>query len=507
MAEAEELGHLVRRGVAWSALNSLSSRVAGFLVGLVVARLVAPADFGVFAIALVVYEILVQLSELGTGAVLLRDDRATVERRAPTVFSIGLVASAVAAGGLALAAPTLARLGGAPEAASALAVMSLVVLVAGSTAVPVALLRRDFSMHRLLAADAAFFVASSTVVLVLGAAGWGPMALAWSRVAGQVASAAMLFLLAPRRYRPGFDRHEARAMLVFGLPLAGASLVAYAIQNIDYVVVANVLGTVPLGLYVLAFNISGWPTGILAPIVRSVALPGFARLDECGVALSDHFARAVGAVAKVTFPACATIAVLAQPLVRILYGPKWAGAVSAVVWLSVVGALRIIAALFHDVLIALGRTRRVLAVQILWLSALGPTLAIGARMGGLPGVGAAHALVACAVALPAYLWAIHKAGVNPTPACRALAVAMLWACGAGAGSKFAASAFANPWVGFAAGGSVGALVTLAAHGAALRRAMAGLRAARPARVEGADQPSIAGIRAGSTTFLGRLKPR
>ena len=63
----------------------------------------------------------------------------------------------------------------------------------------------------------------------------------------------------PGRFWPGWKKAEARRLLAFGLPLAGANLLAFLVLNVDYIVVGRVLGAEALGLYMLAFNISGWP--------------------------------------------------------------------------------------------------------------------------------------------------------------------------------------------------------------------------------------------------------
>jgi lipopolysaccharide exporter len=102
--------------------------------------------------------------------------------------------------------------------------MSFVVLLAGPTAVPAALMTRNFRMDLRFWADLINFVISSAVMLVLAMMGYGAMALAWSRVAGQVASAITLFALSKRLYRPGFNAVAAKHLFRFGWPLIGTNL-------------------------------------------------------------------------------------------------------------------------------------------------------------------------------------------------------------------------------------------------------------------------------------------
>ena len=86
---AAGLTQQIRRGLAWSSLNNLVLRAGSFLVGIVLARLLTPEQFGVYAIALTVQAVLMTLADLGLSADLVRSD--DPERRAPSVGLLGLV--------------------------------------------------------------------------------------------------------------------------------------------------------------------------------------------------------------------------------------------------------------------------------------------------------------------------------------------------------------------------------------------------------------------------------
>ncbi len=120
------------------------------------------------------------------------------------------------------------------------------------------------------------------------------MALAWSWVVGQLLGTVLLLTYRPGRFRAGLaSATRCGALLAFGLPLAGANIIAFSVLNVDYVVVGRVLGATALGLYVLAFNISGWPMNLFGAVVRSVSLPGFAHLQRDGEDMPGRFAAAL----------------------------------------------------------------------------------------------------------------------------------------------------------------------------------------------------------------------
>lgn len=449
------LRSLVRRGVAWSSLDVVVNRSMSFALGVVVARLLTPSAFGVYAVALVVHAIIVNVSELGVSAALLRDDDEAVEAAAPTVVTIALASSAALGALMAASASVLAPLLGSAAATHAIQVMALTLPLAGISAVPGVLLRRWFRMDLLFVASVANNVVSAIVVIVLALAGLGPLALAWSFVAGQLVSSLIIIVFCPLRYRPGWDRGQARKLLRFGLPLAGANVLGFSIQNVDYIVVARVLGAGPLGLYTLAFNISGWPQNVISAVVRAVSLPAFARLDQEGKDMPEQLGKALRIVSRLTFPVCLFLAALSQPLVVLVYGPQWAGASKALLWLAIFASLRTIIEVFSDYLVALGRTKAVFLVQLVWLPALIVALVVLVPRYGIAGAGMAHLIISGVVIVPSFLYTMRRAGVRISIVVGALTPTLCWAAATAVLAGAVASQIASPLIACAAGGAVG----------------------------------------------------
>jgi len=401
------LGGSVGRGVSWSALNAMVLRLSQLAMNIVTVRIIAPEQFGVFAVALTAFAIIVNVSDLGVGSAIVREVDRT-RAIAPTVFTVALGTSALLGGLMALGAPLIATTLGAAAAADAIRVLALTVLIGAAGAVPGALLTRDYLQKRRFAADAAAFVVSSAVLVVLAIAGHGVMALAWSRVAAQVSSTVLLFVLAPERYGPGFDRREAKALLRFSLPLAGANFLTFSIANLDFVVIGRLRGALQLGYYNLAYNVSGWPVSVFTAVLNNVTLTTLSRVRRSIAELERHLSAALATLAAAAFPVSALCIALATPLVTTVYGPRWAPAAPALAVLAAFGSMRVAIALLSDLLVALGMTRRLLALQGIWIAALVPAMVLGVHLGGIVGAGVAHVVVAGAVGVPAYLLAISR---------------------------------------------------------------------------------------------------
>ncbi|HEX6346013.1 lipopolysaccharide biosynthesis protein [Umezawaea sp.] len=406
-----QLERKVGSAIRWSAVNSVLQRVSQVGVGVLLARLIAPEQFGVFAVALVVLNIVLSVSEMGVSAALVRT-RGPIDEMAPTVTTLSIASGTLLAVICVVGAPWFSNAMGAPEATGVIQLMSLALVVAGASAVPGAMLQRDFRQDHKFAADTTGFVVGTAVVVVLALLGFGAWSLAWSRLATNVAAAVVMFALTKERYRPGFDRAQARSLLAFGLPLAGSSLLVFGVMNVDYIVVGSVLGTVPLGYYLLAFNLSSWPVGAFSAPVRSVSLAAFSQVRDNPEQFQRTFGRALGLLALFTVPACVLLAALADPLIRVVYGERWAPAATALAMLVLLGAVRVALELGYDFLASAGRSRAILVIHVVWLGALVPLLLVGAHLDGIRGVAAAHVVVAVLVIVPAYLVAFRPYGVK-----------------------------------------------------------------------------------------------
>ena len=401
---------VIRRGLIWSTASNMVLRVSNLLVGIIMARVIAPEAFGVFAVALTVWSILSALAEFGLGADLVR--RADFERHLPTVATMGAILSALLAGAMFLGSPAIAAAFGSPEATGVVQLMAIPLLLVGLSVVPAALLQRNFRQATVFAVDGSALVISTAVMVVLALLGAGAASLAFGRIAGQAVTVLLQYLAVRRWPVFGWDRTIARETIAFGLPLALANVVSWSIITVDNLVVARLTGVAELGLYVLAFNVASWPMSVAGQSVRVIALPAFARIADLA-----RRGRAMTALSGPIWAVSAVMAIglmfLAPQLVTTLYGERWAAAAAAVVPLAAFGAFRVVFDLIATYLIACGMTRHVLVVQVLWVVVLIPAMITGISLAGIAGAGWAHVTVAAAVVLPAYLVCLKSAHVPP----------------------------------------------------------------------------------------------
>lgn len=405
------LGRAMGKGLAWSLLNNVVGRLGNFLTGIVIVRILSPEEYGTYAVGMVVLTVLLSMNELGVSVAVVQR-KGSVDDIAPTVVTLSFLSSFTLAALAFFAAPWVAHLLDAPEATNLVRLLLVGVVIDGLVAVPNALITRAFAQRVRLNIDLIAFLIGTPITIALALAGYGAWSLGWGAVAGNLVTGVLAVLWAPARYRPGWSKPAVGELLAFGLPLAGASLLLFAMLNVDYIVVGHMLGSVELGIYLLAFNLCSWPITVISTAIRRVSLSAFARMHETGDTGGEGFQRTVALVMALTLPMCVLLAGFAGPIIEFLYGAKWHAAAGPLQYLAVLTAARIAVELTYDYLAAIGRTRSSLWLHGIWLVALIPALVIGAQLRGIVGVGMGHAVVAVAVLLPMLAILLHNAGVS-----------------------------------------------------------------------------------------------
>ena len=404
------------RGALWLATNGIVVKGAHTIVLLALAAALTPSALGLVALGTLVATVATILGSLGTASALvhLPGSAADAERAARTALTLGLVTSTVLAAGLWVAAPSLAAALRA-DAGGAAVIRGLTVVLPclAVAAVTTELLRRRLAFARRIVPDTVSAVVGAVVAVLLVAQGVGVMAL----VAGQVVQALLMMVLAWAVHPPvlpGWDRADARALVSFGLPFSGAHLLEVVQLNLDYLLVARVLGALALGHYSLSYRVANMPYLMVAVVVTGAAFPYLCRAQGPLRARGVEVALAV--TVSLMLPACVLLALVADDLV--LLGPEWAPAAPVLVLLAGYALLLAVLQVGLTVLNAAGRPGHALGVRLLHLLVLALVL-LAVVEAGIAAVALGQVVAVAAVGVPA-LW-LARRSVPGTSAARLLA--------------------------------------------------------------------------------------
>ena len=445
--------------VLWSFVNTAAGRFGTLAIGIALARLLGPTEFGTFAIALVALMAILSFNELGVSLAIVRWSDEP-EQIAPTVNSISVGMSLVLTCAMVLAAPSFANAMGDPGAAVLVQLLSLCVLINGVVATPAAILQRNFRQDQRLWADQVNVWVGAGLSIGLAVAGVGAAALVIGRLVGSALSAVLLLYFAPVPYRFGWAPPQAKRLLAFGVPLAGSSIIVFLIGFLDQLVVGHRLGPAELGAYVLAANLAGWPVSLFSGPLRSVAPPLFAGMRHRQEDVAPMVRAVLRLLLAVSLPVCFVLAAASPELVDVVYGSRWSAAAPVLAVLAVLAAARIFFEYAYDLLVVLGRSSGILHLQLVLVATLAPALVCGVALGGTKGAALASLAVSLLVSLPLYVAQLRSAGIRVADLARSAVVPLLLSGSAGGATALARAADLAPWMVIVLGGASGLVVML-----------------------------------------------
>ena len=303
-------------------MSYAGGKVIAVLTTLVLARLVAPADFGILALATLATNFLNWIADMGfSGTVVLRQD---LDRRGLGTLLTLMAATGVFAGLLAVAvAPLAADLFSTPQLTGVLAAIAGLLPLGSIAGFWEALMQREMAFRRRFVGMITQSLVMAAVSIPLAALGAGVWSLVFGQLAGMLALGVVLFALAPYHVRPVFDLHLARSAFRTGRAFLGQGLAMYVRQNVDTVTVGLAFGDRQLGYYSMANRFGDLIYWTIAHPVGKVTFPAFARSSYEGDDVRPSFLRVLGLVALVSCPIGIIMSAAAEPFTRAVFGDKW----------------------------------------------------------------------------------------------------------------------------------------------------------------------------------------
>lgn len=357
------------RQAVWNYLVFGLSKSSALITTVIVARLLDPADFGLFALALIVINFFDYLKDLGVGAALVQSS-GSWKRFAPTGLTLVVVTGVLAGVTLAVAAPLAASMLDQPELTDIVRVLSIAVTISAFGVLPAALLRRRLDFKSRLWPEFIAAAIKAALTITLAAMGFGVWSLVYGQLIGTIALTALYWWVARTPLVCGFDAHEARQLVGYGSSVTGVTLLAFGIANVDYAVVGIRLGDTALGLYTLAFRIPDLLVLNLCIVISEVLFSSLSRLQQDRRHVGEHYLQVLTIVVPLTAPICVFLGAAAPAVIGTLYGAEYADAAPVLAVLAVYGLIH--SASYHagDVFKAIGRPGLLTATGVAKLAVL-----------------------------------------------------------------------------------------------------------------------------------------
>ena len=373
----------------WVSSAKAITQTFSWLVTIVLARILLPADFGVIAIAWLFIGLLDLITELGVGAAIIQK-KDLHQTHLYSTFWLSLLSGIVFYVIIFQCAPFISQFFHNNELTDILRALGTIFLIGSFKTIPLSVLKRDLAFPKTSIAESLSVFIGGLLSITLALEGYGVWSLVFGSISQHLILTCLLFYLSSWKPKLVFHIRKAREILSFGISVAGSSVLWYAHSNADSAIVGRILGDTLLGYYSMAQHLSKMPIGKLMNIINQVAFPVFSRLQDERHSLQAYYLKITRFITLMIFPAMMGLVLVSENLIRVVLTDKWLPILPPFRALCFVSMIKSLDQVIPTVLFAIGKPNIVLRYNFLSLLIIPISFIIGCQY-GINGV--AYALV------------------------------------------------------------------------------------------------------------------
>jgi len=383
LAPAKPLADILLGGVAWMMAMRWGVRLIGLLSTVILARLLMPADFGIVAMAMVCVGLINQLLDFGLEFGLIRNPNAE-RKHYDTTWTIRLLQMGGVAMVLAVAAPFIASVYEEPRVMPILWVIAFGAFVRAWENIGII----DFRKHLLFDRDFKFnvYVKLGGFLVTIGLALY--LRNYWALVVGSLFNhcVAVGVSYVMSSYRPRFSLEAVGEVFSFSQWMLVRGLANYIFGRGDEMIIGKVFGSMDLGYYAMAKNVSSMATAEIVQPASRAFVPGFSQFEKEPSRLASAFIRAISGMALVVVPAGIGLSCVASEVVPLLLGEKWLASIPLLQLVPIAEVIMALHGLAGSLIIVIGRVKMLAGIAWLRASFMLGCVYLGYQWFGLVGV-------------------------------------------------------------------------------------------------------------------------
>ena len=366
--------------LGWAAAGSVTRLSAQLMCQMVLARLLLPADYGIFSIALIITTFASFLSEFGGSAALVKNKEISV-LDIRINFTLQVLIGLFVTVALACSASLIAELLHKPDCAPVLRVLSLNCSLTMLSVVSQRLLARQMRFREIQSINIAGYLLGYVFIGI-------PMAYlhcgVWALVAAWFAQTGttLLFSYALIRHNlvPYLSMGRVAAQIGFGIQTFVSGILTWGIVSVDRIVVARFNSPANLGLYTNAYNLASAPIWQIVSSLQQVLFSNASKDQNDTLRLQTSYRRSLIIVSTIAIPAFFTLALASAEVVFLVYGAKWVAAALVVTPLAMAMPFYAMNGVSTPVMWAKGRISLDVSTQAVTLGCLVAGLLLVSRL-------------------------------------------------------------------------------------------------------------------------------
>lgn len=321
-----DLKSSTKKGIFWSTAGNIANQGMRFVFGIILARILAPSDYGVIGMLTVFITVVQLFVESGfSKAIITKQDRTQIDLSTAFYFNAGVGVFGYLV--LFLLAPLISSFYNMPILTPILRVTGVGVVINSLNIVQTAqfAIRLDFKTPALI--SVASNVLTGFIGIFLAYNGFGVWSLVFQSLGGSLLTLILSWLTA--KWLPSFvfSNDSFKYMWNYGYKVLGSSLISTLYDNIQPLIIGKFFSAGSLGLFSRAQGFASLPSSNLSGVFNSVTFPLLSKINGDIIRLADVYRRLVKMSAYIVFPLMIGLAALSEPVVKILLPERWYGCI------------------------------------------------------------------------------------------------------------------------------------------------------------------------------------
>ncbi|MFT5214589.1 MAG: teichuronic acid exporter [Patiriisocius sp.] len=367
-------------GLLWSFIDNFSKLGLTFVIGIILARLLDPREFGLIGMITIFIALSQSLVDSGFTQALIRKKDCT-QADYSTVFYFNLFIGIILYTVLFFSAGAISRFFDEPQLLLIVQVVGLSIIVNAFTIVQRARLTKAINFKLQTKISIIASLSSGVIGIMMAYSGYGVWSLVFKTLLGFTITSFLLWIW--NKWKPSFEfsRNSFKEMFSFGYKLLISGLIDTAYQNIYLLVIGKYFSAAELGFYTRADQFSNLPSKNITSVIQRVSYPVLAEIQHDIPRLKTAYQKIIKSTMLITFVSMIILAAVAKPLVLTLVGEKWLPSVIYLQLLSFGGMLYPLHAVNLNMLNVQGRSDLFLRLEIIKKILAIPVIVVGVLLG------------------------------------------------------------------------------------------------------------------------------
>lgn len=342
------------RGGMWVFTAQVIGKGFGIVRLIVLARLLAPEDFGLMGIAMLAISTLETFSKTGIETALIQKKDDIKPFLAPS-WTFLVIRGIIIFSLLFFSAPLVAIFFNSPSVVSIIRFLGFYALIKAFSNIGVIYFEKELEFKKQFIFQISGTLVDMIVSIVLSILLRNVWALVFGLLAGQMTMLCASYIMHPLRPTFSFNLKQIRELFSFGKWILGSSILGFIINQGDDIVVGKMLNPINLGFYQMAYRLSNLPATEITHVISRVTFSAYSKIQDNVSRLRNAVTRTLRLVSFISVPLGGGMFILAAEMTRVFLGEKWLPIVPAFELLCIIGVVRSITANFGSILNSQGR--------------------------------------------------------------------------------------------------------------------------------------------------------